>query len=68
MHIWRMGHLALEAMDANTTVEQLAAAKEAEERKKAESAAAEAAKSKSEQVTADTPTAPSGRRGRPPAA
>ena len=60
--------LALEAMDANTTVEQLAAAKEAEERTKAESAAAEATKSKSERATAptgkaqpsDTPTAPSG--------
>ena len=40
--------LALEAMDANATAEQLAAANEAEERKKAEAVAAEAAKSKSE--------------------
>ena len=60
--------LALEAMDANTTMEQLVAAKEAEGRTKAESAAAEAAKSKSEQATAptamvqpsDAPTTPSG--------
>ena len=65
--------LALEAIDANTTVEQLATAKEAEKRTEAESAAAEAAKSKSEQVTAptekaqpsDTPTAPSGAAGTP---
>ena len=57
--------MAQEAMDANTTVEQLTAAKEAEERKKAEAAATEAAKSKYEQVTADTPAAPSGAAGTP---
>ena len=65
--------LALEAINANTTVEQLVAAKEAKKRTEAESAAAEAAKSKSEWVTAptgkaqpsDTPTAPSGAAGTP---
>ena len=54
--------LAMEAMDAQTTVEQLAAAREAEERKTAEAAAA---KSDSEQATADAPTAPSGTTGTP---
>ena len=57
--------LALEAMDADTIVEQLAAAKEAGERKKAEAAAAEAAKSKSERATADTSTTPLGAVGTP---
>ena len=42
--------LALGASDADLTVEQLLAAKEDEERMKAEASAAEAAKAKSEQV------------------
>ena len=58
--------LALEAMNANMTVEQLVAAKEAEGRTKAESAAMEAAKAKSEHAVepstlvqpSDTPVAP----------
>ena len=45
----------MEAMDANTNVEQLTAAKEAEERAKAELAAAESTKPKPDQVTADAP-------------
>ena len=60
--------LALEAIDADLTVEQLLTAKEDEERTKAEAAAAEAAKAKSEQVvepasqarSSDTPTASTG--------
>ena len=46
--------LALEAMDANTSVEQPVADKEAEGRMKAGSTAAEAAKAKSEKVAVPT--------------
>ena len=57
---------ALEAINTNLTVEQLTAAKEAEEKAKAELAAMEAAKAKSEHAVApstlvqpsDTPVAP----------
>ena len=59
--------LALEAMDANMTVEQLVASREAEGKAKAELAAMEAAKAKSEHVVepttlvqpSDAPVAPS---------
>ena len=51
---------ALEAINANMTVEQLPAAKEAEEKAKAEVAAMEAAKAKSEgAVERSTPVQPS---------
>ena len=60
--------LALEAFDAGLTMEQLMTLKEDEERTKAEPAATEAAKAKSEQVAvpatlvqpSDAPTAPTG--------